>query len=105
MAGRRQRRRRRRSVRAPLVKTRETTPRGLRRRSGWLGYWLRRPEPSLLAATLFTVGFGVSAVVERDWVALVGAALCGGSGLFVWLFRETAVYNAERWRQGYEDVY
>ncbi|SBV25147.1 hypothetical protein GA0070620_0617 [Micromonospora krabiensis] len=54
---------------------------------------------------MFTAGFGVSAVVERDWVALVGAALCGGSGLFVWFFRDGAVYNAERWRQGHEDVY
>ncbi|NJP35505.1 hypothetical protein [Micromonospora thermarum] len=89
----------------PLVKVVATPPRGLRGRGGWLGYWLRRPEPSLLAAAVFTVLFAVSAVVERDWVPLVGGAICGAGGLFVWLFREGAVYNAERWRQGYEDVF
>ncbi|RKN53132.1 hypothetical protein D7193_25485 [Micromonospora costi] len=92
-------------MRVPLVKVAETPPRRLRQRSGRVGYWLRRPEPSLLAAAVFTVMFLVSAIVEQDWVPLLGVALCGGGGLFVWFFREGAAYNAERWRQGYEDVY
>ncbi len=67
-----------------------------------VGYWLRRPEPSVALALLSALFFLLLAVVARDWAPLVAALPTGAGGVFVWRTRAVWRYNAEQWRQGYD---
>jgi hypothetical protein len=87
------------------MKLTETPPRDLRPRPGLLGYWMRRPEPSLVIGVALTVWPIVEGVWQRDWLigllALIGLATV----MFLWRYREAGRWNADRWRQGYRDVW
>ncbi|MFJ6196874.1 hypothetical protein [Micromonospora sp. NPDC092111] len=43
--------------------------------------------------------------LTRDWLLLIIALPCAAAGVFVWLGRDVWRYNADRWRQGYQDVF
>jgi hypothetical protein len=69
-----------------------------------LGYWLRRPEPSIAISAIFTSIFLLLMAVTRDWALLVIVLPGAGAGLFVWVTRHVWRRNADRWQQGYDDV-
>lgn len=102
---RKKRVRRRRTGRVPEPKRRETPRRGQRPRQGLVRYWLRRPEPSVAVAASFTLIFLLTTAVTRDWALLFIVLPCAGAGLFVWVSRDVWRRNADRWRQGYDDVF
>jgi hypothetical protein len=87
------------------MKLTETPTRHLRPRPGRLGYWLRRPEPSLVVGVALTVWPMAEGLRERDWfiglLSLIGLATVA----FIWKYREGARFNADRWRQGHRDVW
>ena len=65
-----------------------------------VGYWLRRPELSIVVGFLATAWFVVMAIaVEEPWI-LVGAVVVLGATMFVWFTRELWRDNAERARRG-----
>ncbi|MFD2767442.1 hypothetical protein [Micromonospora eburnea] len=45
------------------------------------------------------------AAVTRDGALLIIVLPCAGAGLFVWVTRHTWRRNADRWQQGYYDVF
>ncbi|WP_406070419.1 hypothetical protein [Micromonospora sp. NBC_01638] len=70
-----------------------------------LRYWLRRPEPSVAISAIFTAVFLLMTAVTRNWVLLVIVLPGLGGGLFVWVTRDIWRRNADRWQQGYDDVF
>jgi threonine/homoserine/homoserine lactone efflux protein len=54
---------------------------------------------------IFTVIFLLATAVTRDWALLFIVLPCAGAGLFVWAGRHVWRRNADRWRQGYDDVF
>jgi hypothetical protein len=91
-----------------VPKRRETPRRSWARltsRPRLLGYWLRRPEPSLVASAAFVALFILIAVGAGQPVALVGAAACALAGVFIWRTRKVSRDNAERWRLRRPDAF
>jgi hypothetical protein len=64
-----------------------------------IGYWIRRPEPSIVSCILFALVFLLIALTTRDWVPVVAALLVLAAGTFVWWNRATVRWMAEQWRQ------
>jgi len=70
----------------------------LRPRPRSIGYWLRRPEPSLAVGASFTVGSLLYAVLRDDPASVIMAVLMGPLTIFVWWSRDITRRNAEQWR-------
>src|SRR5262245_17085106 len=71
-----------------------------RRRS--LGYWLRRPEPTIATSVMLAMTFLLLATAEPTF--LIVALTSGVAGAFVWWTREVWRDNAEAWRQQREEA-
>jgi thiol:disulfide interchange protein len=70
-----------------------------------LGYWMRRPEPSVGLLVLSVAVSLVRAALTHNWALLLVAVPCSAAGAWVWMTRRVSRWNADRWRQGYHDVF
>lgn len=96
---RRQRRLRQGRQLQPRLKRQETPRRGSWIAPRSIGYWIRRPEPSIAVSILFALLFLLIAFTTRDWVPVVAALLVLAAGAFAWWNRATVGWMAEQWRQ------
>ena len=89
----------------PRAKHGETPRRGQRPRPGILGYWMRRPEPSVGLSVIFaSVALG-RAALTGNWALLLIVGPCAAAAVWVWMTRRVWRWNADRWRRGYRDVF
>jgi uncharacterized membrane protein len=70
-----------------------------------LGYWLRRPELSIVVGILATAWFVVMSVaVGEPWILLAAVFILGVT-IWVWFKRGSARDNAERARRGHRPFF